>query len=274
MALWRARLNSHGPTAPRAGSKRSACRHSATKTSWTTSWANRSAPGHLVGERVQRAAVAGIEVLDGPFVVLDDAGQQGGVLGAASRALAVDRLRQGHLRVAARRRDGTGRVRARIIPTWSFRSERARSGRHDREVHTLSSVEARRADGADASGSIARPMFATLLGALPRPPLPADAPPEALLEVVLGIQADHGLEPLTAAGWGDWTDAAARTDRLVKGVVDGPWTTERPLEAVRLEVLRLVDAGCTWIEVHEPLAGLDEDIGDAARRASPRCIAR
>ncbi len=108
-------------------------------------------------------------------------------------------------------------------------------------------------------------MFTTLLGGLPRPPLPADVPPEALLEVVLGIQADHGLEPLTTAGWGDWADAAARTDRLVKGVVDGPWAVGRPPEAVRLELLRLVDAGCTWIEVHETLAGLDEDIGDAAR---------
>ncbi len=98
-------------------------------------------------------------------------------------------------------------------------------------------------------------MFTTLLGELPRPPLADDAEPEALLEAALGIQADHGLEPLTPAGWGTWEDAAGRTDRLVKGTVDGPWTTDRPLDAVRLELLRLADAGCAWIEVHERFDG-------------------
>lgn len=98
-------------------------------------------------------------------------------------------------------------------------------------------------------------MFTTLLGDLPRPPLPDDAEPEALLEAALGIQADHGLEPLTPAGWGAWQDAASRTDRLVKATVDGPWAADRPLDAVRLELLRLADAGCAWIEVHERLDG-------------------
>ena len=99
-------------------------------------------------------------------------------------------------------------------------------------------------------------MFATLLGELPRPPLPEDAPPEALLEVALGAQADHGLEPLTAAGWGGWQDAAAKTDALVKAAVVGPWSAERALDSVRLELLRLADAGCTWIEVHESMTTL------------------
>ena len=44
MALWRASENSHGATAPRDGSNRAASFQTATKTSWTTSWANRSAP--------------------------------------------------------------------------------------------------------------------------------------------------------------------------------------------------------------------------------------
>jgi len=43
-------------------------------------------------------------------------------------------------------------------------------------------------------------MFATLLGALPRPPLGDDVAPEALLDAVLECQALHGLEPLTDAG--------------------------------------------------------------------------
>lgn len=107
-------------------------------------------------------------------------------------------------------------------------------------------------------------MFATLLGDLPRPPLPDDAAPEALLEVALGAQADRDLEPLTPAGWGDWADAAARTDRLVKASVVGPWSVDRPVDAVRVEALRLADAGCTWIEVHESLAGLD-GVDDASR---------
>jgi hypothetical protein len=98
-------------------------------------------------------------------------------------------------------------------------------------------------------------MFATILGDLPRPPLPDDAPSEALLEAVLALQLEHGLEPLTAAGWGSWAEAATRTDALTKAVVTGPWSAERSVEAVRVEVLRLVDAGCAWIEVHESLAG-------------------
>jgi len=43
-------------------------------------------------------------------------------------------------------------------------------------------------------------MFATLLGGLPRPPLADDAPPEALLDACLELQAEHGLEPATDGG--------------------------------------------------------------------------
>lgn len=117
-------------------------------------------------------------------------------------------------------------------------------------------------------------MFATLLGSLPRPPLADDAAPEALLDAVLELQTEHGLEPLTDAGWaldrGDpaaaWQSTAARTDRLVKAVVDGPFTSERPVADVRAELVTLADAGCRWIEVHEPAAaGIGAD-ADARRR--------
>ena len=107
-------------------------------------------------------------------------------------------------------------------------------------------------------------MFATLLGPLPRPPLPADADPRALLDAVLALQTEHGLEPLTDGGWptdGDpvvaWTTTAERAgDRLVKAVVLGPITSERTTSDVRRTVLDLAAAGCAWIEVHERAADL------------------
>ena len=42
----------------------------------------------------------------------------------------------------------------------------------------------------------------------------------------------------------------------MKGTLAGPVGGDRPVEAVRLQLDRLIDDGCTWIEVHEPLAGL------------------
>ena len=113
-------------------------------------------------------------------------------------------------------------------------------------------------------------MFATLLGPLPRPPLPGDAAPEALLDAVLELQTEHGLEPATDGGWpldaGDpvasWRATAARTDRLVKAVIDGPVTSGRSATDLRALVHDLAGAGCRWIEVQEPTAtsiGTDPD---------------
>ena len=113
-------------------------------------------------------------------------------------------------------------------------------------------------------------MFATLLGPLPRPPLPDDAAPDAVLDAVLAVQVEHGLEPLTDGGWalavGDpvasWRATAARTDRLVKAVIDGPVTSGRSGTDLRALVHDLAGAGCRWIEVHEPAAtsiGTDPD---------------
>lgn len=116
-------------------------------------------------------------------------------------------------------------------------------------------------------------MFATLLGPLPRPPLPDDAAPEAILDAVLSLQAEHGLEPVTDGGWpmpvgprgpvgppglgspvAAWRSTAARADRLVKAVVVGPYSAGTPAAAVRRQLLDLAAAGCRWIEVHEPAA--------------------
>src|ERR687897_854569 len=54
--------------------------------------------------------------------------------------------------------------------------------------------------GRTAAGSIVV-VFATLLGSLPRPPLPDDAAPEAVLETVLQAQSAAGLEPFIDGGW-------------------------------------------------------------------------
>ena len=117
-------------------------------------------------------------------------------------------------------------------------------------------------------------MFATLLGPLPRPPLADDVAPEALLDAVLELQIEHGLEPLTDAGWARdrmdpvvaWQMTAARTDGLVKAVVDGPFSGGRDAAEVRGLLLGLADAGCGWIEVHEPGAtGIGTDVDGRAR---------
>ncbi len=103
-------------------------------------------------------------------------------------------------------------------------------------------------------------MFATLLGSLPRPPLPDDAPAEAILDACLELQAEHGLEPATDGGWprhpddiiGSWRATSERSDRLVKAVIVGPWSSTRDVGEVRRDILALADAGCRLIEVHEP----------------------
>jgi hypothetical protein len=112
-------------------------------------------------------------------------------------------------------------------------------------------------------------MFATLLGPLPRPPLDDDAAPEALLDACLELQADHGLEPATDGGWGiaedavaSWKETARRADRLVKAVVVGPYSSGGQVADARRVIDALADAGCRWIEVHEPAAvsiGSDAD---------------
>ena len=116
-------------------------------------------------------------------------------------------------------------------------------------------------------------MFATLLGPLPRPPLRHDATPTAILEAVVAVQVEHGLDPLTDGGWplvpddpvAAWQATSALTDRLVKAVVPGPITGGGSAADVRSRILALAEAGCTWIEVQEPAAVSLED--DAARQA-------
>jgi hypothetical protein len=113
-------------------------------------------------------------------------------------------------------------------------------------------------------------MFATLLGSLPRPALADDAAAEAVLDAILELQVEHGLEPVTDGGWpldtadpvAAWRSTSARTDRLVKAVIDGPFTSGRSAADIRALILALTAAGCRWIEIHEPAAttiGIDPD---------------
>lgn len=125
-------------------------------------------------------------------------------------------------------------------------------------------------------------MFATLLGSLPRPPLPADASPLELLAEVVRTQEAAGLEPIVDAGFGvgatpvdRWRATAALTDRPVKATLLGPYSATRATgraddptvsslaaaDLLRADLLALVDAGCPLIEVHEPAAvsiGIDD----------------
>lgn len=118
-----------------------------------------------------------------------------------------------------------------------------------------------------------RGMFATLLGPLPRPPLPDDAAAEALLDDVLGAQVQAGLEPLTDGGYAlpgldpvaSWRATQSRAAGLVKAVIVGPMSAGQPVAVVRTTLLGLVEAGCAWVEIHEPAAtaiGADAAAGD------------
>jgi len=110
-------------------------------------------------------------------------------------------------------------------------------------------------------------MFATLLGGLPRPPLPDRATADALVGAVVEAQATAGLEPVTDGGWwGDrpaleaWRATAALANHAVKQVLSGPLSmgeddTLVAAAALNRIVRDLADAGCPLVEIHEPAIG-------------------
>ena len=128
-------------------------------------------------------------------------------------------------------------------------------------------------------------MFATRLGGLPRPPVPEAATSAELVAAGIAAQAEAGLEPLVDGGlWGSesldtaverWRATAALTERAVKAVIVGPWSSttggsERDrtaaTDATNAVLRDLAAAGCPLVEVHEPaVASLDDD-ADARRR--------
>jgi hypothetical protein len=118
-------------------------------------------------------------------------------------------------------------------------------------------------------------MFTTLLGALPRPPFPVDAPRDALLEALIRAQVSAGLDPVTDGGPPSdqdlaraWSATQSLTDRAAKQAVAGPYTASHdgtpasvrsPATLDRATALNallrdLAAAGCPLIEIHEPAA--------------------
>jgi methionine synthase II (cobalamin-independent) len=117
-------------------------------------------------------------------------------------------------------------------------------------------------------------MFATLLGALPRPPLDDDASAGALVEAAVRAQEAAGIEPVTNGGppgrdglVEGWRSTARLTHQAVKQAVTGPYTfgrsrtgpasQRRETTLARAATLNralhdLAAAGCPLIEVHEP----------------------
>ena len=147
-------------------------------------------------------------------------------------------------------------------------------------------------------------MFATLLGALPRPPLPDDAPVEAVVEAAIRAQEAAGLEPVTdggqAVGWSPveaWALTARLSEKLAKQAILGPYSagwvdagaatgtnahaTARPertlarADALNGVLRELVAAGCPMVEIHEPAAiriGADEPERALYREAHRRLL--
>jgi len=130
-------------------------------------------------------------------------------------------------------------------------------------------------------------MFATLLGGLPRPPLPDGLDPssagalDVLVELVIRAQEGAGLEPITDGRLRDpelvgdagavvqrWAFAAGLTDRAVKQALRGPYSAgwgagpgvdraARTLDAADAsneDIRKLADAGCPLVEIEETQA--------------------
>ena len=113
-------------------------------------------------------------------------------------------------------------------------------------------------------------MFATLLGGLPRPPLPPDASDLDLVEAAVRAQEAAGLEPVTDGGLENgrspldrWLAMAGLSSAAAKQDVVGPLTAARggdqadvlaAAEAGNADLRALAAAGCPLIEIHEPAA--------------------
>jgi methionine synthase II (cobalamin-independent) len=147
-------------------------------------------------------------------------------------------------------------------------------------------------------------MFATLLGALPRPPLQSEALDLELVTAAVRAQEAAGLDPLTDGApparadagrngptgvAATWRSTQALTDRAVKQAIAGPYTagrggpptperTRATLEragALNASIRELAAAGCPLIEIHEPAAtevGTDERERALFREAQLRLL--
>jgi len=141
-------------------------------------------------------------------------------------------------------------------------------------------------------------MFATILGGLPRPPLPAGASIDDLVEAAVRAQEEAGLEPITdgrlrwrsaedplSDGVGPrpvlaWQALSKLTASATKAALLGPYSaswrlgldaierhafTRKSVRGLKAEVRRLAEAGCPLVEIVEDEAHRIGD--DPAERA-------
>ena len=120
-------------------------------------------------------------------------------------------------------------------------------------------------------------MFATLLGALPRPPGQTDHI-DGLVELAVRAQEDAGLEPITdgrlRGGFEAllrpdvavqaWRSTQALTDRAVKQALPGPISSGADVDALAAVIAALLEAGCPLIEIEESNLG---SVGEPEGRA-------
>jgi len=140
-------------------------------------------------------------------------------------------------------------------------------------------------------------MFATLLGALPRPDRPevgGDLGPddiERLVEVAVRAQEEAGLEPVTdgrlrapafdeittpTATVERWRSTQSLTDRAAKQAVPGPCSSGSGLDALIEVVAALAEAGCPLVEIEESAIDrlADEGERDEFRQAHRTLLER
>jgi methionine synthase II (cobalamin-independent) len=122
-------------------------------------------------------------------------------------------------------------------------------------------------------------VFATLLGALPRPTGDGSAV-DRMLEAAVRAQEEAGLEPITdgrlrGAAFRElptardavaaWRATQGLTDRAVKQALPGPFSLEAPVESLIEVVAGLAAAGCPMVEIEETAMDRLADEADRAR---------
>ena len=272
MALWRARLNSHGPTDPAAGSNRSASPER-DEDLLDDLLGEPVRPGHLVGEGVAADRCSG---RTGPRPRRSSRStiraKQAGILGA-SGARAVDvgsGSGTGTSLSPSRQRRGGEPVRGEehsLAVAWRRPCDRDPRSREPQSM-PIRGERGRRMGPEPPAGSIAGRCSPPCSASLPRPPLPADAAADGVSSRrSSSCRQSRGLEPLTAAGHPTRTTGRRRTHgagALVKDASTGRSASDRPVEAGASSLDRCW-TGCTWIEVDEPLGALARGDARSAR---------
>ena len=148
------------------------------------------------------------------------------------------------------------------------------------DTRAASTIRFRAKASSRLESSYDQAVFATLLGALPRP-TPATGDVDRLIELAVRGQEDAGLEPITDGRLGRldfkrvptpeaavdaWRSTQGMTERAVKQALPGPFGLGGDVaaaDALADVMLALAEAGCPLVEIEE--AGL-ERLGDEAER--------